>query len=237
MKYACVTGAGRGVGFELVNGLLNEGYCVFAGIRKESPELNKLKMEFGDMLHIIEMDISNDDSVREASRYIEENTSSLDILINNGAILGDIDATVFDEIDFNEINKVINVNAAGALRVSNGLIKLVMGSQEKLIVNISSEAGSIGSCGRQGWFGYCMSKAALNMGSNLVHNGIKEAGGQVMVIHPGHVRTYMRGELDTTGALAPEESAEFILRLVKEHEKYKAEQAVFLDYLGNKMEW
>ena len=62
-----------------------------------------------------------------------------------------------------ELLQVINVNAVGTLRVTNALSKLVMMSDLKMIVNISSEAGSIQDCFRQGWFGYGMSKAANNM--------------------------------------------------------------------------
>jgi NAD(P)-dependent dehydrogenase (short-subunit alcohol dehydrogenase family) len=236
-KYACVTGTDRGVGYELTRKLLLEDFIVFAGVLKEDGEIAELKKEFENSLHIIKLDISRDTSVSEAAKYIAKTTSSIDILINNGAILGSIDTTVFDAIDFDEINRVFNVNAVGAVRVSNALVQLVMNSESKLIINISSEAGSIGDCNRRGWFSYCMSKAALNMASNILHNSLWELGGQVLVIHPGHVKSYMRGTLDTTGMLTPEESADHILTRIKEHKKYYEEKAAYIDYLGNRMEW
>ena len=101
-----------------------------------------------------------------------------------------------DDLDFDEISRVINVNAIGTLRVTNALSSLVLNSTEKTIVNISSEAGSIADCWRTGWFGYCMSKTANNMQSALVHNNIQKLGGKVFAIHPGHVATYMRGHLE-----------------------------------------
>ena len=51
--------------------------------------------------------------------------------------------------------RVFNVNCLGATRVTNALIRLIMNSEKKLIMNISSEAGSISTCYRKGWFAYC----------------------------------------------------------------------------------
>ena len=79
-----------------------------------------------------------------------------------------------DDLDFDEISRVINVNAIGTLRVTNALSSLVLNSTEKTIVNISSEAGSIADCWRTGWCGYWMSKAANNMQSALVHTDLTQ---------------------------------------------------------------
>jgi NAD(P)-dependent dehydrogenase (short-subunit alcohol dehydrogenase family) len=237
-KFACITGADRGVGFELTRKLLIEGFTVFAGrVLEDWNLLEGLKEEYGEQLHIIYLDISEDNSVEKARNYVFSKTEKLDILINNGAILGDMKANIFDELDFEEMQRVFNVNALGALRVSRALVHLVMKSETKLIINISSEAGSISTCWREGWFAYCMSKAALNMNSSIVHNNIKELGGQVLVIHPGHVKTYMQGKLDEAGSLSAEESAKHIVKLAFEHEKYKGDKPSFINYLGNKMEW
>jgi NAD(P)-dependent dehydrogenase (short-subunit alcohol dehydrogenase family) len=237
-KFVCVTGADRGVGFELARQLLQMGYVVFAGhYLKDWSLLAELNKEHKDNLHLVELDISSDESVKAAREYIASKTSKLDIIINNGAILGDISKTINDELDFEEIQKVFNVTALGALRVSNSLMSLLLNSENKLLVNISSEAGSIANCARKGWFGYCMSKAALNMNSALVHNNLKEIGGQVLVIHPGWVKTYMQGKLDEAATITPMESAENILKLVMNHKEYFGDKPAYLDYLGEKMEW
>jgi NAD(P)-dependent dehydrogenase (short-subunit alcohol dehydrogenase family) len=62
-----------------------------------------------------------------------------------------------------------------------------------------------------------MAKAALNQQSALVHNLLRPQGGRVLVVHPGHVRTFMRGTEDTTGALTPAQAAE---RLVANVERF-----------------
>lgn len=237
-KFACITGADRGVGFELVRQLLLKGYTVFAGhYLQESHELQRIKEEFQHRVHLINLDISSDLSVKNGYEYMARITDNLDILINNGAILGDIEATVFDDLDFNEMGKVFNVNTLGALRMTNALIPLIMKSNSKLIVNISSEASSIKDCNRKSWFSYCMSKAALNMQSAIIHNTIKEEGGQVLIIHPGWVQTYMQGKLDEKADLTPRASAEHINKVISEYEKYKGDKPAFVDYLGRSMEW
>ncbi|WNS43966.1 SDR family oxidoreductase [Paenibacillus sp. MMS20-IR301] len=240
MKWALVTGADRGVGLSLVKGLLERGYSVFAGHYAGSgEELKLLEEASAERLRVLPLDISDADSVGKALEAVAAATDRLDILINNGAILGDMQATVEDELDFEEMDRVFRVNALGSLRMSNGLIGPVMASGSKMIVNISSEAGSIGSCWRNSWYAYCMSKAALNMQSQLIHNQISPQGGKVMVIHPGHVQTYMQGKLDVSGSLTPDESAGHILRLVDERlaPDYTGEGLTLIDYEGRTLPW
>ncbi|KQN97065.1 hypothetical protein [Paenibacillus sp. Leaf72] len=79
----------------------------------------------------------------------------------------------------------------------------------------SIEAGSIEDSTRTSWFGYCMSKAALNMQSKLVYNRIKEGGGHVLVLHPGRVQTYMQGKLDAEGDFTPDRSAIALIEMME----------------------
>jgi NAD(P)-dependent dehydrogenase (short-subunit alcohol dehydrogenase family) len=239
-KFACVTGADRGLGYELVRQLLDNGYTVFAGrYMKDWPWLEELQKHHSESLYLVELDISKDDSVKAASRYIAERTDKLDILINNAAIAEGAEnrKTLFDELDFAWMQHVFNVNTLGTLRVTNTLVPLVMKSSSKLIVNISSEAGSIARSHREGWFAYCMSKSALNMQSSIVHNNVKKLGGQVLVIHPGWMKTYMGGKVAEDAEFPPEKSASDIMGIIKDHEKYKGDQPTYIDHLGNEWPW
>ena len=70
-SYACVTGADRGLGYELVKVLLEDGYIVFAvQYNKEWRLLDELSTEYPDRLHIVELDVSNDESVKTAAEFI-----------------------------------------------------------------------------------------------------------------------------------------------------------------------
>lgn len=234
--YACISGADRGVGLELTKRLIEEGYFVFAG-------RYMAEIDYGldglpkDRLRVLPLDISSCDSVNAFAGVVAGTGCGVDLLINNAAILGDTTATIFDELDFSEMLNVINTNALGALRMSNAFAELVVASEQKLIVNISSEAGSISMAKREAWFGYCMSKAAVNAQAPIIHKAIRKRGGQVMNIHPGWVKTYMRGQLDVDATITAEESSRGIMSQIKNHKSYAGEKPVFIDYKGNRMDW
>jgi NAD(P)-dependent dehydrogenase (short-subunit alcohol dehydrogenase family) len=237
-KTVCITGTDRGVGLALTRDLLKAGYTVFAGgIMKENEEMDKLKREYPEQLHAFYLDVGSDESVKEAAAFIKSHTDSLDLLINNAAILGDTVKTIEDELDFNEIVRNFNITALGAIRMSNALIGTIMNGG-KLIVNISSEAGSIGQSYREAWFGYCMAKSALNMGSTIIHNKIRHAGGRVILFHPGWVKTYMSGTWNDAGKHTPEEAAVNILNRLETIKDEVREQPIYIEAdTGKELPW
>lgn len=237
-KTALVTGTDHGVGFSLAKKLLSRGYFVIAvRVDETEKQIDALQSSYPDQMAIVCADIGSDESVFKASNDIKNLTDHIDLLINCAGILGDMSKNLGDDLDFDEISRVINVNAIGTLRITNALSSLVLNSTEKTIVNISSEAGSIADCWRTGWFGYCMSKAANNMQSALVHNNMRELGGKVFAIHPGHVATYMRGHLDTTAKITPDVSAEGILYVVLDTPHPINSRPLYLDYTGKELPW
>lgn len=238
VKTALVTGTDHGVGFSLAKKLLSRGYFVIAvRVDETEKQIDALQSSYPDQMAIVCADIGSDESVFKASNDIKNLTDHIDLLINCAGILGDMSKNLGDDLDFDEISRVINVNAIGTLRITNALSSLVLNSTEKTIVNISSEAGSIADCWRTGWFGYCMSKAANNMQSALVHNNMRELGGKVFAIHPGHVATYMRGHLDTTAKITPDVSAEGILYVVLDTPHPINSRPLYLDYTGKELPW
>ena len=237
-KISLVTGADHGVGLALAEELLNRGYYVIATrFYAEESLLDELKNRYPEQLEIVSVDIGKDESVTKLKKTVTTLVPHVDLLINNAGILGDMEKVLGDELDFDEMLRVINVNALGTLRVTNALAELVIKSNDKTVVNISSEAGSIEDCDRVGWFGYCMSKAANNMQSTLVHNNLKKLGGKVIAIHPGHVATYMRGHLDTTAKITPEQSAKGILHVVLDEERTLGEKPEYINYKGECLPW
>lgn len=237
-KYALVTGTDHGVGLALAEGLLKRGYYVIAArLNKKETQIDELKEQYENQMSIVELDIGSDESVAAMKEKVTGIVPYLDLLINDAGILGDMQKVLGEELDFEEITRVINVNAVGTLRVTNVLLELILKSEEKTVVNVSSEAGSIADCWREGWFGYCMSKAANNMQSALVHNNLRKQGGRVIAMHPGHVATYMRGHLDTTAKLTPEESATGILKVILDTDLPVSERPVYIDYKGELLQW
>jgi len=238
-RTACVTGADRGLGFFIARWLLEHGYTVFAGqYMPESAELLLLKEQFPEQLELVPLDIGSDDSVKHAARLIAGSTGHIDLIVNNAGIIHkDDNATMLVELDYGVMSQIYNVNTLGALRVSNALLGLLLQGSQKLIVNISSEAGSISRNERINMYGYCMSKSALNMQSSLLHNHLKGMGGQVMIFHPGWLQTYMSGQKNESATTAPEESANKIMTIVQDHRKYIGEEPAYLDLEGSHWPW
>lgn len=237
-KSVCVTGTDRGIGLAISELLLKQGYTVYAGgISENNEELAKLAEQYPNRLYAFKLDVGSDESVREAAAFIKNKTGHLELLINNAAILGDTQLTIRDELDFDEIQRVYNVTAVGAIRMSNALIEPIL-SGGKLIVNISSEAGSIGSSNREAWFGYCMAKSALNMGSTIVHNKIRKEGGRVLLIHPGWVKSYMSGEWNPAGTYTAEQAAANIVNRIEEHKDKLHDLPLYIEAdTGNELPW
>ncbi len=235
MKYAMVTGCDHGLGLYLARELLKRGYKTIACCLREPPV--ELEEAHPGSVHLLRLDIGSDESVKRTRDSVARIVPKLDLLINNAGILGEMESGPDDPLDFEMMQRVINVNALGTLRVTAAMLPLLRLGKEKTIVNISSEAGSIQDCERTGWFGYCMSKAANNMQGALIHNSFRLEGGRVYQIHPGHMATYMRGHLDTTAQITPSESAAGILKTVLDGNYPISKRPMYLDYTGEELHW
>lgn len=237
-KIAVVSGADHGLGLALATQLIERGFRVIAGqFNDKETQLNDLQAKFPGDLEIHALNIGSDESVKVFKEFVLSKYDKIDLIINNGAILGNIDKVLGDDLDFDEMLRVINVNALGALRMVNALVEPLLKSDLKLVVTISSEAGSIADCYREGWFAYGMSKAANNMQSATVHNNLKKHGGRVLLFHPGHVATFMKGHLDEEAKLTPQQSAEHVLHQALDREIPVTERPMFIDDTGAPMKW
>jgi NAD(P)-dependent dehydrogenase (short-subunit alcohol dehydrogenase family) len=233
-----VTGAGRGLGFALVKELLANGYTVFAGRRSDQGDfLDSLPQEAKARLHIVPLDIANDESVRAAAVTISGETDYLDLIFNNVGVSTKHKPTINQSFDMDELMRLFNINVLGALRVTSMMMPLLLRGSLRTVVTISSEAGSLTRMKSKNWYGYSMSKAALNMQSILVHNDLREQGGRVLIFHPGWMQTYINGELDTKATYTPEFSAQKIIELMNAHLDYNGDQPAFLDIHGQQWPW
>ncbi len=207
---ACVTGADRGLGRAITEQLLAGGCQVFAGRYGIEPQLlDNLKAHYGDKLQIIPLDVSQDASVQAAAEKISRQTDRLDVLINNAAVLGQ-EATLTEALDFQEMLTVYNVNAVGPLRVSKAMLDLLARGSKKLILNVSSGAGSMAHKIENNIvnrYAYCGSKAALNVQSIMLQNQVRQKGIRVYLLEPGWMRTYMTGEKAAHADVEPEVTA------------------------------
>ena len=210
---ALVTGADRGLGYALTARLLDKGWRVFAGqYMPEWPALGELKARYGDRLELVPWTWLPTTAWRPPLPRWRERTSCLDLIINSAGILAPgADRTIRQGQAFDELVDEYQVNTLGPLRVVEAFLPLTRESDMKRLAFVSSEAGSINKSERKGWFGYCMSKAALNMGVGILFNRLRPEGYTFRLYYPGWMRTYMRGAKDTRADLEPEEAAVYAL--------------------------
>ena len=236
-QHVLITGTGRpyALGFNLVKRYLEHGDSVFASVRRPSEALEELKRDYPDRLHILTMDIASTESVNAAAREAERLTDRLDLIVNNATTASADTMKELPDFDLDLIAPAVNVGAVGPIRVVKAFLPLLKASTlGALVVNISSEAGSIGRCYRTFYLDYGTEKAALNMLTMTLHNWLRdEPNLNIICIHPGWIRT---NPGNTEAPLDPYEHAE-TLRLLFEKRRHDKEGPVFVTYEGEPYPW
>ena len=209
-KSVLITGANRGLGECLAERFAAGGWLVFAGQRALASSSTPVR-DVSDRMTLVGLDVLDAASVARAAKHVSERTRGLDVLINNAAVNPKPDGAALGALDFDAIRLAYEVNAIGPLRVTQAFVSLLERGEHRLVVNVSSEAGSLQRSWRDKGFGYCMSKAALNMQTTMLDLALKPKGIAVIAVHPGWMRTDMGG---SNATLDPAESAEGMYRLV-----------------------
>ncbi|MBN1934684.1 MAG: SDR family NAD(P)-dependent oxidoreductase [Anaerolineae bacterium] len=206
---AVVTGADRGLGLALTARLLAKGWRVFAGqYLPDWPDLAALAARHPDgRLTPVPLDVADEMSVHAAAHMVRTFANRVDLLINNAGVSSRQAGSIREPQNYDEMQRMYNVNALGPLRVVEAFLPLTNAGQMKRLCFVSSEAGSINRCERTAWYGYCMSKTALNMAIKLLFNQLRPEGYTFRVYHPGWLRSYMSGSKNPKADLEPEESA------------------------------
>ena len=240
-RIAVVTGADRGLGLALTAGLLDEQWRVFAGqYMPDWPELSDLISRYPHHLTIVRLDVSSQPSVQAAAQAVSRGASRVDLLINNaGVISATTKRNIRETPDYDEMHRLYDINALGPLRVVEAFLPLTDQSPTKRLCFVSSEAGSIARSTRQAWHGYCMSKAALNMGVRNLFNQLRPEGYTFRLYHPGWMRSYIGGTKGTKATMEPEEAAvPALAHFLEEHADPSAEdRLVMKDWQGEEWPW
>jgi NAD(P)-dependent dehydrogenase (short-subunit alcohol dehydrogenase family) len=181
MSLYVVTGAGRGIGLELCRQLRGRGETVVAACRRAGSELASLGCEVVDGV-----EVTDDASV--ACLVSALAGRRVDVLVNNAGILS---RESLDDLDFERMRRQFEVNALAPLRVTRALLPN-LGAGSKVAI-ITSRMGSIADNGSGGYYGYRMSKAAVNMAGASLARDLHGRGIAVLLLHPGMVATEMTG--------------------------------------------
>jgi NAD(P)-dependent dehydrogenase (short-subunit alcohol dehydrogenase family) len=220
MGVSFVTGGNRGIGLEIARQLKARGASVVAVCRQISPDLDALRVRVESQINLTDPHASS----RLAERLAND---EIDLLIHNAGVLV---ADSLEEVGADAVRAQFEVNAMAPLFLTRALAsRLHPGSKVALI---TSRMGSIGDNTSGGYYGYRMSKAALNAaGVSLAHD-LKPRGVAVVILHPGFVRTEMTGG---RGQIDPDESVRGLLRRIDELEL--ATTGRFLHQNGEILAW
>ena len=234
MKKALITGVSGGLGECLAREYLKGDFQVFGCSRRRTDGVEGLLKEYPGRFFFCEMDVSTEASVKAAAEVIGRNTCSLDVIVNAFGILPPNSAKVLEEFGIDESMQVYNVNALGPLRVAKYFGELLKRGEEKVMVNISSEAGSMATHNHYIIrYDYCMSKAGVNMQSIILQRYWKQDGIKVLAVHPGWMKTSMGGQ---RAPLEPEDAARGIVELAKRY-SHDLEAGIYFDYAGTPRDW
>lgn len=204
-----VTGAGRGLGYEIVAALLRGGRKVVACVRTPSPKLDELKIGHEGLLFVVRMDVDKEEEARAAARAVNERFGSITHIVNNAAVLRGRGTGAAD-LPMADFEESFATNTFGPLLVTKHFLPLLVKDSGIQVLNISSTSGSIARAGRPD-YSYAMSKAALNMYTVMLRNELSARGIAVAAIHPGWIHTDMGGK-NAPGD--PAASARFVVGLL-----------------------
>jgi len=235
---AFVTGADRGLGFALCAHLLQRGWHVFAGqYMPDWPDLATLADQYPERLDIVPLDIASMASANAAAETVSTHTDHIDLLINNAGVASPTSRREIRESqDYDEMHRLYDINALGALRVMEAFLPLVDRGTMKRLCFVSSEAGSIERCQRTAWFGYCGSKAALNMAVKILFNHLRPEGYTFRLYHPGWMRSYMGGTKNSRADMEPEEAAALAIPFFLE-QRADENRLALIDHQGQEWPW
>ena len=226
-----ITGCNRGLGLEFVQQLLARGQRVIATCRDiaTATDLTALTLKHSGQLSLVEMDVSDEASMREAVALL--NDEAIDVFINNAGVYGPRDAN-FGNVDGPAMAEVLYTNAVAPVLLTQLLIDNVRKGSGKKLVYVSSKMGSIADNGRGGSYIYRSSKTALNSVVKSLALDFAPEGIAAATLHPGWVRTDMGGP---NGLIDAPESVSGMLNVIDGLSVANTGQ--FFSYDGSTIAW
>ncbi|PYL80213.1 MAG: short-chain dehydrogenase [Verrucomicrobia bacterium] len=212
MKTALITGANKGIGYEVARQLAVKGFHVFIGARNRDAGRKAVDQitKKGGKATFLEIDVADNASVTAAVREFAKAADQLDVLVNNAGIMVDGDDAIL-EVSDELVRKTLETNTLGALRVTRAFASLLAKSKAPRVINVSSGGGQL-TGGADGWApAYCISKTALNGVTSQLATALPKFA--INSVCPGWVRTDMGGRNATRSV---EEGADTIVWLASD---------------------
>jgi len=217
MKTVLITGANKGIGFETAKQMAQLGYFVYLGSRdkmKGLDAINKLKNSDISNVALIEIDVTNVSSINKAKQELENQIEALDVLINNAGIAGAMPQNI-SAGNIENLRNVFETNFFGAVQITQQFIDLLKKSDNPIIVNVSSELGSLTiHNSRQNpnfeiYDTYSCSKTALNAFTVMLANEFRNTKFKINSVSPGYTATDIN---QYRGTQKVDQGAKFIVK-------------------------
>jgi NAD(P)-dependent dehydrogenase (short-subunit alcohol dehydrogenase family) len=217
-KTVLITGANKGIGFEVARQLGKAGWMVIVAARNEKrgqEAAAKLQQESLDV-QFVPIDLAAPESAKAAAKIIQNQFGKLDVLINNAGInmMGDGPPS---KVDLGALDALMRTNYIGAVAVTQAMLPLLQRAGKAQVINVTSELGSVSLQTDPNWkfapvklLAYCASKAALNMFTVQLAYEFRDGSIAVNAINPGYTATDLNGH---SGPQTVEEGAAEIVRV------------------------
>ncbi|MEU9113884.1 SDR family oxidoreductase [Streptomyces sp. NPDC048483] len=196
-----ITGANKGIGLETARQLGERGLTVLVGSRdagRGRVAVEELQGEGADA-RFVQLDVTDEQSIVRAAKWIESEFGHLDVLINNAGIWVE-GMTPPEQVDVRRLRETYEVNVFGVVATTHALLPLIRRSASPRIVNVSTELSSLTltadpshHVSTMRLLAYNSSKAALNSLTLMYANALKESGILVNAAYPGFIATDLNG--------------------------------------------
>lgn len=235
-----VTGANRGLGYELIKAGVSQGDTMIAAYlaAMDTTDLETLQKKNPGQVMLVEMDVTSEESVQKAAQTVQEKYPAIDCVINNAGVLFETNKNLEDPIinlDLNMLKRTVEVNTYGPAIVLKYFMPLIYAAKgTPCVINVTSEAGHLRT-GFYGYLAYGVSKHAANMYTQKIVNFLRATPEyqhiRIFMLHPGRMNTVMGKE---NRQIEPDESALGILDIVKGKIDPKMD-IPFINYKGEPM--
>jgi len=200
LKVAIVTGSSSGIGFATSVLLARNGIYTYASMRNTAKvnAINDIAKKENLPLQVIQLDVTDDKSVKNAVNKVLEEKKQIDILVNNAGygLMGCV-----EDLSMDEIKAQFETNLFGIIRVTQAVLPTMRKQKHSIIVNVSSIAGRIGFPASPA---YISTKFALEGLSESMRYELEPFGIKVVIVEPGVVRTnFMNASVLAKKALDP----------------------------------
>lgn len=178
-----ITGASRGLGFEIAKAALASGHKIAATARKTQDLISVANLGSPDRVLLTALDVTDERQAKEAARLAVEAFGRIDVLVNNAGygLLGAI-----EEASDQEVRRVYEVNVFGLLNVTRAVLPCMRAQRSGHVINMSSGGGLSGTAG---WGVYGSTKFAVEGISETLAHELAPCGVHVTAVEPGFFRT------------------------------------------------